>query len=231
MKKLTVLLLLLSTCLVFGQKVTVGKKSDKIKGESTDGYGTALEGKKENVTSAWSRFLKDMGKVKSGGDYQYIEGPALGGTVYTTGVVYATVTGNGTEEKVDVWLGIKPTEWTVNDISLVEKQLEKLVYQFGIKFYRDKIQAQIDEGQQALDAVVRQQQRLTNQNKDLGIKLGNNGQEKIQLEKSLESNKLENLVLIQKITNNKKSQDSVSMAGEQIKKVIEMHKERQRKVN
>jgi hypothetical protein len=70
-----------------------------------------------------------------------------------------------------------------------------------------------------------------NQNKDLNTKLVNNAQQKIQLEKSLEANKLDNLVLIQKIENNKKSQDSVRLAGEQIKKVIEMHKERQRKVN
>ncbi len=231
MKKLTILLVLFATSGLFAQKVSVSKKSDKIKGENAEGYGTDLEGKKDNVVAAWSRFLKDLGKVKSGSDYQYVEGPAMGGTIYTTGIVYATVTGNGDEEKASVWMGIKSTEWTVNDISLVENQLEKLVYQFGVKFYREKIQAQIDEGQQALDAVVRQQQRLTNQNKDLNIKLGNNGQEKIQLDKAAEANKFENLVLIQKITNNKKSQDSVALAGEQIKKVIEMHKERQRKVN
>jgi hypothetical protein len=231
MKKLTILLLVFLVSPIWAQKVTVSKKSDKIKGESAEGYGTTLEGKKEAVMAAWSKFIKDLGKVKSGGDYQYIENPVLGATVYNTGIIYATTTGNGDEEKAEVWLGIKSGEWTVNDISLVEKQLEKLVYQFGIKFYRDKIQAQIDEGQQALEAVVRQQQRLTNQNKDLSIRLGNNGQEKIQLEKAIEANKLENLVLLQKIENNKKSQDSVAQAGEKIKKVIELHKDRQRKVN
>ncbi len=229
MKKLTIILILFSTCQVLAQKVTVSKSTEKIKGEKAEGYGTELEGKKEQIVAAWGRYLKDLGKVKSGSNYQFVEGPAMGGTVYTTGILYATSTGN--EEKTSVWMGIRPAEWTVNDISLVENQLEKLVYQFGIKFYRDKIQAQIDEGQQALDAVIRQQQRLTNQNKDLNIKLGNNAQEKIQLEKSLESNKFENLVLIQKIENNRKSQDSVKLAGEQIKKVIELHKERQRKVN
>ena len=229
MKKLTILLILCVTFHAYAQKVTVNKKSEKIKSESAEGYSTALEGKKEDVAAAFGRFLKNLGKIKSGNDYQFVEGPALGGTVYSTGIVYAQTDGN--EEKTSVWLGIKAAEWTVNDITLVENQLEKLVYQFGIKFYRDKIQAQIDEGVQAANAVVRQQQRLTNQNKDLTIKLSNNAQQKIQLEKSLEANKLENLVLLQKIENNKKSQDSVRQAGEQIKKVIEMHKERQRKVN
>lgn len=229
MKKLTILLILCVTSHAYAQKVTVNKKSEKIKSESAEGYSTALEGKKEDVAAAFGRFLKNLGKIKSGNDYQFVEGPALGGTVYSTGIVYAQTEGN--EEKTSVWLGINAAEWTVNDITLVENQLEKLVYQFGIKFYRDKIQAQIDEGVQAANAVVRQQQRLTNQNKDLTIKLSNNAQQKIQLEKSLEANKLENLVLLQKIENNKKSQDSVRQAGEQIKKVIEMHKERQRKVN
>lgn len=230
MKKLLIFWAALGMATIgYSQKVSVEKKSEKIKGESAEGYTTELEGKKDDVAASYSRFIKDLGKVKSGNDYQYIEGPALGGTIYTTGVVYAKTRGN--EEKGSVWLGIKAAEWTVNDITLVEKQLEKLVYQFGIKFYRDKIQVQINEGQQAADAVVRQQQRLTNQNKELNIKLGNNAQEKIQLDKSIEANKLENLVLIQKIENNKLAQDSVKLAGEQIKKVIEAHKERQRKVN
>jgi hypothetical protein len=229
MKKFTVLLAMCVTTFAFSQKVTVAKKSDKIKGDSADGYGAALEGSKENVAAAWSRFLKELGKVRSGNDYQYVEGPAMGGTVYQTGIVYATVSGN--EQNASVWMGIKADEWQVNDIKIVETQLEKLVYQFGVKFYRDKIQAQIDEAVRASEAVTRQQQRLLNENKNLNLRLTNNGQEKIQLEKNLEANKLENLVLGQKIVNNKKSQDSVKLAGEQILKVIELHKERQRKVN
>ncbi len=229
MKKLTIILVLGVTSFAFAQKVTVNKKSERIKGETAEGYSTELEGKKEAVAAAWNRFLKDMGKIKSGSGYQFIENPALGGTVYNTGIMYFTTSGN--EEKATAWVGIKAAEWTVNDIKIVESQLEKSVYQFGVKFYRDKIQGQIDEGQQALDAVVRQQQRLVTQNKELAIKLGNNEQERIQLEKSLENNKLEHLVTAQKIVNNKKAQDSVAVAGEKIKKVIEMHKERQRKVN
>jgi hypothetical protein len=113
----------------------------------------------------------------------------------------------------------------------VNKELEKLVYRFGVKFYRDQIQKEIDEAQQASYAVDKQKQRLLNQNKDLVNKLANNEQQKIQLEKSLETNKLDHFVLLQKIENNKKSQDSVANAGVQIKKVVEVHKERQRKVN
>ncbi len=229
MKKLLMVTLLFLPLMSLAQKVSVTKKGEKIKSETAEGFRVELEGKKEDVQAEWNRFMKELGRIKSGSSYSYVENPALGGTVYTSGIVYGIVDGN--DEKTTVWAGIKAAEWTVNDIGIVEKNLEKFLYQFGVKYYRDKIQQQIDEGQRALDAVTRQTQRLTTQQKELSIKLTNNEQERLQLEKSLEANKLENLVTIQKLENNKKSQDSVALAGEQIKKVIEMHKERQRKVN
>ena len=223
-----------SICLFVGvaaqaQTVIVKSKSEKINSVSSDGYSSELEGKKDDVASAWNKFLKDIGKVKNPGGTITITEPAIGATVYQKGILYAAVEGN--EEKATVWIGLNKEEWVVNDIEIVNKELEKLVYRFGVKFYRDQIQKQIDEAQQASDAVDKQKQRLVNQNKDLNNKLVNNEQQKIQLEKSLEMNKLDHFVLLQKIENNKKSQDSVANAGVQIKKVVELHKERQRKVN
>lgn len=209
--------------------VVVKSKSEKVNGTSADGYASELVGKKEDIASAWGKFLKDIGKAKNPGGTITITEPVVGATVYEKGILYATVEGN--EEKATVWLGLNKEEWTVNDIEIVNKELEKLVYRFGVKFYRDQIQKEIDEAQRASDAVDKQKQRLLNQNKDLVNKLANNEQQKIQLEKSLETNKLDHFVLLQKIENNKKSQDSVANAGVQIKKVVEVHKERQRKVN
>lgn len=214
---------------LYAQTVTVNKQQDRVKGENTDGYGTELEGNKEDVALAWSKFLKDTGKAKNVNEVLTINEPVLGSAVYPKGILYATSSGN--QEKSKVWIGLKEAEWTVNDIEMVNAELEKLVYRFGVKFYRDKIQLQIDEAQRASDAVDKQKQRLLAQSKDLVLKLGNNDQEKIRLEKALEANKLEHEVLLVKIENNKKAQDSVATAGVQIKKVGEMHKERQRKVN
>ena len=70
-----------------------------------------------------------------------------------------------------------------------------------------------------------------NENKSLNTKLEDNKREKIQLDKSIENNKLENETLLKKIGKNKHDQDSVTLAGEQVKKVVEMHKEKQKKVN
>jgi hypothetical protein len=224
------------TVMAGAQTVTVKKSTEKIKGEEAEGFSTELEGKKDAVGNAWSKFIKDIGKTKlMAAEPIAITEPTVGGTAYAKGILYATTSEKvATKEKSElttVWIGLKSGEWVVNDISIVNRELEKLVHQFGVKYYRDKIQVLIDEAQRATDAVERQKQRLTNQTKDFVMKVGSNEQEKVQLEKSLEVNKLEHAVLLQKIENNKKSQDSIAIAGEQIKKVFEMQKERQRKVN
>jgi hypothetical protein len=212
------------------QTVAVQKQTEKIRTEQAEGFSTELQGKKDAVNSAWVKFLKEIGKSKvMGGEYQAINDPVVGATVYSGAILYSTIKGD--DQKTKVWLGLIGTEWKANDIEIVNKELEQLVYRFGVKFYRDQIQLQIDEAEQAVNAVEKQAQRLTNENKGLKNKLENNAQQKVQLEKSLKENELEKLVLQQKIVNNQKSQDSVALATDQIKKVAEMHRERQRKVN
>jgi hypothetical protein len=133
---------------------------------------------------------------------------------YTT-PVFALVKDNG--KTSTVWIGIKTSAWSADDAAQVNKELEKMLHDFGVKFYRDKIQVQIDETNRAYQAVEKQKQRLVNEKKTLLTKV--------------EDNKLENELLLKKIEKNKLDQDSVALAGEQIKKVTELHKERQRKVN
>lgn len=214
---------------VQSQTVTVNKQNEKVKNENIEVFVTSLDGKKDDIQSAWIRFLKDIGKLKQSGNPMTVAEPVINGTPFAKGIVYAD--SKEGDKSTTVWMGINPAEWDDKDIKYANRELQKMLYQFGVKFYRDQVQAQIDETQQALDAVEKQQQRMLNQNKDLTIKLSNSDQEKIQLEKSLEANKLENAVLKVKLDNNKKAQDSLLNVGVQIKKVMDSHKDRQRKIN
>lgn len=144
--------------------------------------------------------------------------------------LYATTRSNG--EKITVWLGLNAIEWpTPEQAQQAMKDLEKVVYDFGVKYYRDKVQLDIDESVRAQQAAEKQTLRLQNESKSLVSKLEFNQKEKLRLEKALADNKLEYETLIANTAKNKKDQDSVSLATDQIKKMVEVHKERQRKVN
>ena len=212
------------------QTVTVKSQSEKIKGESTEGFAVNLDGKRPDVNSSFNKFLKELGKIKFlSSDPVVVTEPIFNGTVYPKGAIYALTSESG--NVVTVWMGIKPSEWESKDVSFINKQLEKLLYQYGIQFYRNKMQDQINESQQAADAVEKQALRFQGQGRDLAAKLANNELEKIKIDKSLEANKLENIALKIKIENNKKAQDSIANAAVQIKKVKESQIEKLRKIN
>ena len=228
-KFLSALVLCFSLVVAQAQTVTVNKQNETVKNETIEVFATTLEGRKEEIQQAFARYQKEMGKVKLLSSPAVITEPIISGTPFSKGIVYAG--SQSSDKPTTVWMGINPADWEQKDVTYATRELQKMVYQFGIKFYRDQVQKQIDETQQALDAVEKQQQRMLNQSKDLTIKLSNNEQEKIQLEKSLENNQLENAALKIRIENNKKAHDSLLNVNAQVKKVMETHKEKQRKIN
>jgi len=230
-KKFYLTAIMISICAIsWSQTVTVKKQKEKIKGESVDGYSTELDGKLSDVNASWTKFLKDIGRVKLfSSDPIVVTEPNFNGTVYPKGIIYGHIFENGNQTRV--WLGLLPKEWEEKDIEVANTETEKLVYQFGIRYNREKVQKQIDETQSAVDAVEKQTQRLINQNKEMTIQLANNEKEKIHLEKSIQNNKLEYEALKIKLEKNKKAQDSLANASVQIKKVKDTHEERLRKIN
>jgi hypothetical protein len=210
------------------QTVKVKKEQTRVKNDYADGFEVELPGTYEEIDEALEKLMKTLGKTKeSEGQYAVAE-PAIVGRTYTAPVYGSTKqVGN----IISAWIGLKKSEWKDSDADNISKALESMINDFGVKFHRDKIQKQIDESLRAAQAVERQTQKLSNQNKSLNSKIENNKQEKINLEKSIVSNKIELETLTKQLAKNRKDQDSVAVAGQQIQKVIDMHRERQRKVN
>lgn len=228
-KKFCLIALLILPAMSFAQKVTVNKASERVKGKEIGGYTTQLTGTIEEVSSACNKYLKTFGKVKSSGSQAQLSAAEVSFTKYTS-PVYATTLKQG--EKISVWLGLNPSEWpTPEQAEAAMKDLEKVVYDFGVKFYRDKIQVDIDESVRAQQAAEKQTLRLQNENKNLNSRLDFNQKEKLRLEKLLAENKTEYETLLASIAKNKKDQDSVAIATDQIKKMVDIHKDRQSKVN
>ncbi len=212
------------------QTITIRKQNEKVKGENSEGYSSVVEGKLSEVNSSWTKFLKEVGKVKLfSSDPVVVTEPNFNGTVFPKGVIYAKIFEEGDQSRV--WLGLLPKEWDERDGDMANKETEKLVYQFSVRYNREKVQKLIDETQQADNAVEKQNQRLINQNKEMTSQLTNNEKEKIHLQKSIENNKLEYEALLIKLEKNKKAQDSLVNVSLQIKKVKEAHEERLRKIN
>jgi len=212
----------------FAQTVKVKKETARVKGENLTGFEVELDGKAADVGDAFTKFMKTFGKSKDNDNVLTIAEPTIADNKYAFPLYGVTKEKGKTSA---AWLGIDPKLWPPADAEKVNKEFEKLMKDFGVKFYKDQIQLQIDESVRAGQAVEKTQQKLVNENKSLNTKLEDNKREKIQLEKSLQENVAENGTLLKKIEKNKHDQDSVTVAGEQIKKVVEMHKEKQRKVN
>ena len=229
LKRFSFLILVLSTsAFVHAQNVKVRKDNAGVKGDQVAGYAVDLKGSAAEVTASLVKYLKTTGKVRQSGELITVSEPTVNGIKYASGF-YAVTSARG--ESTTAWIGIVDKEWSKAEAERVNKELEKMLHDFGVEFYRSQIQVQVDESTRASAAVAKQQQRLLNEGKSLSTKLEDNKREKVQLEKSLENNKLENAELLKKIEKNKHDQDSVALAAEQIKKVVEMHREKQRKVN
>lgn len=210
------------------QTVKVKKETARIKGQNTEGIAVELAGTEEEVNTALLKYLKTFGKVRQSDGVFVLTDALVNGNTYGFPVYGLT---RAKETMAQAWIGITVSEWPAAEVDKINNELEKISSEFGMKFYRDKIQVQIDESLRALTAVERQQQRLVNEDKSLNTRLEDNKRQKMQLEKSLEANKTEYESLLKKLDKNKHDQDSVTVAAEQVKKVVEMHRERQRKVN
>jgi hypothetical protein len=209
------------------QTVKIKKENAGVKNASVAGCIVSLEGTPAEINAAFVKYLKGFGKVKQG-DVLTVSEPTVVGIKYTSSLFGIT---QAKDNGATAWLGFDRTTLTKEQIATLDKDVEKMLYEFGIQYYRNKIQVQVDESSRAAQAVDRQQQKLTNEGKALATRLEDNKREKIQLEKSLENNRIENATLLKKIEKNKHDQDSVALAATQVKKVVEMHREKQRKVN
>lgn len=209
------------------QSVTVINSSQRLQGKNADGHSVEVEGSSQDVAVALNKFLKTVGRLKTDNSWLVITDATINGNHFSS-PIYATV--NGKEKTAVAWIGIHAADWSAEGADSINSELEKLAYDFGIVYYRDKIQAQIDQSNQALQAVEHQQTRLITQNRDLNIKLDNNNREKEQLQKATETNKLEHAVILTHLDENKKAQDSLTMAAEKIKQVISQQQEKQNNV-
>jgi len=214
------LLLLANTA--FAQKVVVKEETQKINGKSIAGYSIVLQAAKDKAESSLLAFLKENGKTENKRTYYHLREIVFPGIYSTQISLFATTTADGTQARV--WMGVDTTliEKTVG--AKLHDEAQTFLYNFGIKYYRDEVQRQIEEAERATEFTSKNYQKLINENTSLAKQLENAKAEKIRLEKALESNIKLQEELALKLVNNKSDQDSVYLDIESMKKALEVYK-------
>lgn len=225
---LIILCAMVASASLNAQTIVVKKENAALRKEYGQGFEVVLpDATYTEVADALGKWVRSYGKTRSYDAAVVVDQPTLYEKAYT-GRVF--VQARQTADIVSAWIGVLPDEWSKKEIDDVESQLEKVIYEFAVHFQKEKIQKQIDESLRASQAVDRQLQRLRNQNRDLHTKIENNQRQKTELEQALEKNRVDLETLTQRLAQNEKDQDSVAMAAQQIKKVIELHQQRQQQV-
>lgn len=215
--------LLMSSILISAtaQKVIVTNYVEK----DTKGYSVTLISEKDRVNNFISQYFKETGKVRLRDEIYTISALSRADFPFPEITIFSkTKTVNG-ETKAIVWL---PDSLNADEKYSIK--LKELWHTFGLDFYRILAQEEIDKTSRALRYAEKQFQRLEKGSLKLKNNLVKNKEEKIKLEEALKTNALNHDILLQKIANNKEAKDSVLMAIEKIRKLVEVQEEKKRAI-
>lgn len=227
MKKFVLVPFLLVYVISFGQTVVVKREKQKIKNDNIYSFSTTLDANAEDVNSALLKFLKNYGKPKQQEEAIVLAECIINGQAFTKALYGGTRQANAVTY---AWIGVNLKDWAA-DSAMVVSRLEAMVKEFGVNFYRDKIQVQIDEAQRAVDIVSKQQQRTLNEQQSIQQKIENNKKEYQQLLKAIQKNRSDSVALVLRLDKNKASTDSLRVVSDKVKQALVFQKERQGKVN
>lgn len=218
---------ILVSCSLLAQNVVPTKSEQRIKGEKAIGYSTPIQGTKAEVNASLLKYMRSFGKPKQQEEILVVLETTLNGQAYTK-PLYAQTKTDG--EFTTAWIGVNLKEWGA-DSAAVTTQLESLVKRFGVSFYHEKIQVQIDEAQQAVEAVEKQEQRTQTENRNIQQRIENNKKEHAQLKRMIQNNRTDSVNLFLRLEQNKRSTDSLRIVSDKVKRALSFQKERQQKVN
>ena len=108
------------------QSIKVKKDNAGVKGENVEGFEVELTGSYSNIHSSFSKFLKPYGKIR-GNDPISLTESTLG-----SGAVYGVVKEKEKDKFSITWIGIRKEDWPEEEQPKVNKELEKMIYDFAV---------------------------------------------------------------------------------------------------
>ncbi len=210
------------------QNISLKATTKRVEGKSRDGFSVVIHDEYETVKGDWLKKLRGISKVKKRRNFYWLAELNLPNLPEQPVEAYTQI---GVKDSLaNLWIGMKygDEEGANKD---AEKELENYLYTYAYEYRKAQIQEQISDAERAAQFASRKHQRLITEEKNLNNRLLDTQNEKTRLEERVSGLILEIEVLMEKIETNKKDQEATYQQLEEIKKVLEGHKNRLKALN
>jgi len=224
-----ILTVFLSLSFVYGQEITAKEETKTLENTKYPGYSISVEGKLDRHQDGWTKLLKNKGKVRKRNSLYSIEDFVFPQITEKLLNGYTQVMLRDTT--VNIWLGIDVSELEGDEPQQILGEIKGMLENYVLDYRKSLVLDDIQNAERAAAYTSQQHQRLIRDMENLKIRLLDSENEKRRLEENLKTMELEIEVLKQKIVNNGADQERTLVELEQIRKVLEMHKERLKKLN
>lgn len=225
---LSIVTLLFGAIQVNGQQYDIKKEAQRVNNKKYDGVSSVIDAEFAKVEQFWLDYLKENGKLRRKRNYYQLTEFSVRDLGVDT-ISYVTRVESANSASL-VWLAPFDNGLSDEDIVTLNQDLEKILKMATRGYYVSEVQEKIDEAEAAAVAVSKNHQKLLYDSEKLATDLEGAEELKTDLQARLEETELKIRVLNQLIIDNKVAIDSVYNDLEQVKKVIEAHKDSMKKI-
>ena len=209
--------------------IKVYEKEEKLEKLQRKGLAVLILLEEPFVDKAWSKKIKEFGKVESSQN-EYIISDAVIPQISAQPVrVYSKVT-EKTKQGVEVWMAIDlGTEFITKKHSKSD-QLEQILYQFTVELYRSDYLLQVEEAEKVLAKSSKEYEKTVSTEVKVRNKMLRNKDDKKELLEKLKATKMDSLQLVKDLEMNKLEQKQDSLEMVKMKKAVETVKAKMNKI-
>lgn len=214
----------------FGQKIYVDEGNEQIDGINRVGLFTIVNLNSKDVEKAWTKRLKEYGKVESSKSGYSITAAEIPGVTSKPGQIYSRVVKEKGGTKIWWAIDLGTSFVTSSNNSGAYRGASQVLTDFAAACYRDDINNQIADAEKALSKTVKSYEKEVKQGEDLKKAVERNKQEKANLEQKLVDNANQLKTLQSDIEKNKTDQKTAQQEVDKMKKAVEVVKQKLDKI-
>ncbi len=210
---------------VRAQKIKIQEFSEKVENIVRPGMEVLLELDKKEVEKSWTKYLKNYGKPSSSAGVISIQAAEMRAISNYPCRVFSKV--EVSHKGSRVWWAIDlGAQFVSKETEAQYRGAEKMLYEFAVNAYKEDINNQIKDAEDALLSATKIQEKEVGEGTSLQDKINDNATEKKELETKLQVNREDYARLNREIDNNLAEQKVALQHSENIK-IVQHAKEGQ----